>query len=53
MSDLITVTEASFSKEYELMEKLGEGTYGQVFKAKHKATEELRAVKIMKKRMMN
>jgi calcium-dependent protein kinase len=31
------------------MEKIGEGSYGNVFKVLHKATHEVRAIKILKK----
>lgn len=39
---------ASCFGEYEMVRKLGEGGFGQVFLAKHKQTDELFAIKIIK-----
>ena len=40
----ITNTNTSFQERYERLQKLGEGTYGQVFKAKDKITQKTVAV---------
>ena len=34
--------------KYELLEKIGEGTFGKIFRGKNKITEELVAIKIEK-----
>ena len=36
-------------KHYSFVEKIGEGTFGNVFKVYHRATKEFRAIKILKK----
>lgn len=36
-------------EKYDLIEMIGNGSYGQVFKAKEKATEKSIAVKLIKK----
>lgn len=36
-------------KHYSFVEKIGEGTFGNVFKVYHKATKTFRAIKILKK----
>ena len=35
-------------EDFELLARIGSGTYGDVYKAKHTATGELSAVKIIK-----
>jgi serine/threonine protein kinase len=37
---------------YEMNEKLGEGNFGEVFRAVHKKSGEERAIKILKIRLM-
>jgi len=38
----------AIEKDYDILERLGEGAFGKVYKAKHKKTEELVAVKQIK-----
>lgn len=35
-------------EDYNLMDKIGSGQYGNVYKAEHKKTKQLFAVKVMK-----
>lgn len=35
-------------EDYNLMEKIGSGQYGNVYKAEHRRTRQLFAVKVMK-----
>jgi len=35
--------------KYEILKKLGDGTYGDVFKARNKINNQIVAIKIMKK----
>lgn len=35
----------AIGEEYELFEKLGEGGYGRVYRARHKKTGAIRAIK--------
>lgn len=37
---------------YEMREKIGEGSYGQVFRAVDRRTQEERAIKVLKVRLM-
>jgi hypothetical protein len=37
-------------KDYEIIEKLGEGTYGEVFLARHKITKQMKAIKKIQKK---
>ena len=53
MQDLITIKESSPKEFYEYKEKLGEGAFGQVFRAICKQSKEERAIKILKRGMMN
>ena len=41
------------SKNYNFLEKIGEGTYGNVYKAINKQTGQLRAIKVLKKSKIN
>lgn len=40
-------------KQYKVISKLGEGTYGKVYKVMKKDNKQLRAIKIIKKSKMN
>merc|ERR1719181_2414845 len=46
--DDIDNAESKFKSQYDMMEVLGEGTYGKVRKARCRHTRELRALKQMK-----
>jgi hypothetical protein len=37
---------------YDIKEKIGEGSFGQVFRAVHRKTQEERAIKVLKVRLM-
>jgi serine/threonine protein kinase len=41
----ITQLKKAIGEEYELFEKLGEGGYGRVYRARHKKTGAIRAIK--------
>ena len=41
----ITNKEGEIEDDYELLNQLGKGTYGQVYKGVHKVTKQIRAVK--------
>lgn len=41
--------EEDISGDYTLLDKIGEGSYGKVYKAIHKRTKAYRAIKILKK----
>lgn len=48
LDDDFELAEKRFAAKYEVLEKLGEGTYGSVFKAREKRTGGAFAMKIMK-----
>ena len=52
-SDFVRMKEDNIFEEYELKEKLGEGAYGSVYKVQQKATGYLRAVKAIKKKVVD
>lgn len=52
-SDFITVSKGKFKDHYSVGKVIGSGALGEVRKCKHKETENLRAVKIIKKEQMN
>lgn len=52
-SDFITVSGGKFKDNYSLGKIIGTGQLGEVRKCKHKLSEELRAVKIIRKEKMN
>lgn len=57
MFDPIQITKEAFIKfreenieaYYNFLEKIGEGSYGNVFKALHRKNKTLRAIKVLKK----
>lgn len=49
-SNFVNAKSKSLFEDYEIREKLGEGAYGSVFKAAHKKTRMVRAVKAIKKK---
>ena len=52
-SDFVRMKEDNIFDEYELKEKLGEGAYGSVYKVQQKFTNYLRAVKAIKKKLVD
>jgi serine/threonine protein kinase len=46
-SDFIKIKNVPIERDYELLEPLGQGSFGKVFKAVSKASGEIRAVKIL------
>ena len=51
--DFVRMKEDNIFDEYELKEKLGEGAYGSVYKVQQKYTNYLRAVKAIKKKLVD
>ena len=47
--DFIKFRKEQIEKHYSFVEKIGEGSFGNVFKVFHKASKEFRAIKILKK----
>ena len=52
-SDFVRMKEDNIFDEYDLKEKLGEGAYGSVYKVQQKHTNYLRAVKAIKKKLVD
>lgn len=52
-SDLVSINKGKFKDHYSIGKIIGTGALGEVRKCKHKATDILRAVKIIKKAEMN
>lgn len=52
-SNLVLLNNNSISKSYKLIKKIGSGTFGMVYKVKHKETKSLRAMKVIKKDTIN
>lgn len=52
-ASFVRVNRQHFSSVYELTQKLGDGAYGVVHKALHKATGQLRAVKTLNKKKLH
>src|SRR5690606_24866566 len=52
-SNLIGIEKDSVKKKYKVIEKIGSGSFGKVFKVKHLVTEQLRAMKMIKKDSVN
>ena len=48
---IITLQKACVEDKYEIVCKVGQGTYGSVFKVKHKENGLIRAMKIIKKKL--
>jgi calcium-dependent protein kinase len=51
--DFIHMKAKSLFEEYEIIQKLGEGSYGCVYKVQHKQTKFIRAVKAIKKKIVD
>jgi calcium-dependent protein kinase len=52
-SDFINMKTKSLFEDYDVREKLGEGAYGCVYKAYHKKTKMIRAVKAIKRKLVD
>ena len=52
-ANFVRMKEDNIFDEYELKEKLGEGAYGSVYKVQQKFTNYLRAVKAIKKKLVD
>ena len=50
-TQLIKISKKPVSQFYQVLENLGEGTYGKVKKVKHKQLGEIRAMKIVNKKL--
>ena len=48
IKNLITLIDSKPEDNYKIINKLGKGSFGSVYKVKHKATREIRAMKIIK-----
>ena len=48
IKSLITLIESKPLDNYDILKNLGKGSYGSVFKVKHKITGEIRAMKVIK-----
>ena len=51
--NLIKIQKENFTKDYEIIGDLGSGSYGSVKKVRHKKLKEIRAMKIILKKMDN
>jgi len=49
----VGVAQGTLRDVYKIGRKLGEGSYGEVRKATHRASRARRAIKVLKKEMMN
>ena len=50
----VHIIKDDITKHYEVIKKIGEGSYGKIYKAKHKISNEIRAMKqIEKKKIIN
>ena len=45
----IRIIQSDITNHYEVIKKIGEGSYGKIYKAKNKISNELRAMKQMEK----
>ena len=52
-SQFVTQKNESIYKSYSLKEKLGEGSFGVVYKALHKVSKEMRAIKFIDRTSVN
>lgn len=53
MHEFITIKEAKINDFYDIKEKIGEGAFGQVYRVNCKQTGEERAIKVIKRKLMN
>ena len=53
LSTLVTAKTESIANDYKLIKKLGSGTFGMVYKVKHKPTGSYRAMKVVKRDTVN
>lgn len=47
--NFVVVSSEPITKSYKILEKLGAGSFGQVYKVQHRETKQLRALKMVKK----
>lgn len=52
-SNYIMLVRGQLTANYEVLEKIGEGGYGTVWRAKHKSSGQLRAVKTLLKQSLD
>ena len=53
IGDFIRVSEQPITEYYEFKEKIGEGSFGNVYRAICKRSKEERAIKVLKKKQMS
>lgn len=53
VSDLVLLNQKHIKEQYKIIKKLGKGSFGEVWEAKHKQSNELRAIKYLIKEWFN
>ena len=46
----VHIIKDDITKHYKVIKKIGEGSYGKIYKAKHKISNEIRAMKQIEKK---
>ena len=49
----VHIIKDDITNHYEVIKKIGEGSYGKIYKAKHKISNEIRAMKQIEKKKNN